>query len=84
MRDCQVRHAALRSSDEANVHHPSVFPTLVTFHMCCGLSSCVRHRRPIAKEAVTLLAEIEENFRQQGRLEAISTTNGPSVAGGDG
>ncbi len=43
-----------------------------------------RHCRPTAKEAVTLLAEIEENFRQQGRLEAISTTSGPALLAGDG
>ena len=44
----------------------------------------MRHRRPTAKEVVTLLAEIEENFRQQGRMEAINTNSGPAVASSDG
>ena len=33
-----------------------------------GHSDC----RPTATEAVTLLAEIEEGFRQQGRIEAVN------------
>lgn len=38
--------------------------------------------RPTAKEVVTLLAEIEEDFRQQGRMDAITTTNSSAATGG--
>ena len=41
-----------------------------------GSDEHVRYnRRPTATEAVTLLAEIEEAFRQQGRMEAINAAS---------